>query len=216
MKIKPLGYMSFLINFDNLNLITDPQSLAQAGLKLPKTEADVIAVTDDSYLGKENAIEMMGLTDKIVPTKRSEIFEIVNFGEYEIGEVMFRRPTNKNFFLMDEDYIRIMYLGFIGNDFNPDSVKNLGDVDVLIAPIGDGTIFPPFQKMQKAIGNIDPTYFIPCGFKMDGMSEDVASLRLVEDFIKDAGYTNFREDKELKVTASAASEDKVMEIVILR
>jgi L-ascorbate metabolism protein UlaG (beta-lactamase superfamily) len=216
MKIKPLGYMSFLISFDNFNLITDPQSIEEAGLKLSKTEAEVIVVTDEAYLGKTNVIETMGLSDKIVSVKRPELFEIVNFGEYEIGEVMFRRPTNRNFFLMDEDYIRVMYLGYIGNDFNPDSVKNLGDVDVLIAPIGDGTIFPQFQKMQKAIANIDPSYLIPYGFKVEGMSENLSTLRSVEDFIKDAGYTNVREDKELKISASAGAEDKVMEIVVLK
>jgi hypothetical protein len=216
MKIKPLGFMSFLVNFDGLSLITDPQSILESGLKISKTEVDVIIASDEKYLGKQGVLSKMELSEKIVPASRSEIFEIVNYGEYEIGGVMFRRPTNRNFFLMDQDYIRLMYLGYIGNDFNADMVKNLGDVDVLIAPVGDGGMFPNFTKMQKIISNIDPTFLIPCGYRVEGMSDAMSGLHVVEDFIKDAGYTHVREDKELKITDSPEKDEKVMEVVILK
>jgi L-ascorbate metabolism protein UlaG (beta-lactamase superfamily) len=215
MKIKSLGFMSFLISCDTLNVVTDPQSIEQVGLKFPKTEADVVVVSDEKYLGKVNVVSEMGLSDKIVPAKKTKTFEIVNFGEYEIGEVMFRRPTNKNFFLIDQDYIRIMYMGYIGADFNIDSVKNLGDVDVLIAPVGDGAMFPPFQKMQKIIGSVDPKYFIPCGYMQDGIEKTFPTLKTAEDFLKDAGYSNVRTEKDLKITETSSSEDKIMEVVIL-
>lgn len=217
MKIKPISYMSFQIIFDKVSIITDPQSVGLAGKNFPKSEADIVLFSDESLLGKTNLLDSAGLGERISPNNRETVFEIGNFGEYEIGEIMFRRPTNRNYYIIDDTNIRIVYMGFVGVDFTPDLVKNMGDVDVLIAPIGDGGIFPNFQKMQKIISNIDPTYLIPCGYKEDGMdSEQFSTLHGAMDFIKDAGYTNVKEDKELKLTSGSTDDNKVMEILILK
>ncbi len=50
-------------------------------------------------------------------------------------------------------------------DFDPKKTKNLGDVDVLIVPVGDGVNFMDFDKIERVISNTDPSILIPCAYK---------------------------------------------------
>lgn len=215
MKIKHLGFSAFKITGNSDSVITDPIAAVNAGVKLEKTEADIALFSQKDLLGKTNVLKEAGLDNKVVPQNRSEVFEIVNYGEFAIGGLMIRRFLKSGIYLIDEGYLRLAYIGLVGPEFEIDWAKNLGDVDVLIMPIGDGGIFPAIDKVEKIISIIDPSYLIPYGFNEAGLKPEFAGLKKLEDFLKEGSFANTIQDKELKLTNVPEKDDKVMQVMLL-
>ncbi len=205
MKIKSLGYLTFFMSFDNVDLVTDPLLLEEVGLKFPKTKADVILHTKDKSVVDEK---------KVVPTKKQEVLNIHNPGEFELGGLMVRRDIGSDYYILDEDLLRVVYVGDISKDTKPEDFKNLGDVDVLIMPVGNGKDFPEFKVIEKIVTEIEPLFLIPSAFKTSEMKSG-QDLSSVDDFVKHAGYTNVRREKALSVSGSLEKEVRNMDIVIL-
>jgi hypothetical protein len=205
MKIKSLGYLTFFLSFDHVDVLTDPLSLVDVGLKFPKTKADVILHTDARGIVDEK---------KVVPTKKEEVLNITNPGEFELGGLMVRRDIGSVTYILDEDLLRVVYVGHISKNAKVEDFKNLGDVEVLIIPVGDGKFFPEFSIIEKIITQIEPLVLIPSGFKTEDMTkgEDLAK---VDDFVKQAGYTNVRREKTLSVTGAIEKDVRNMDVVIL-
>ena len=92
MKIKKIGWTTFLITSNELSIITDPLLLKESGASFPKTEADVVLFTEyDTPMNGESILKKYSLDEKVVAGKRGEIIEIHTPGEYEVGGVMIRR-----------------------------------------------------------------------------------------------------------------------------
>src|SRR5690606_2374426 len=141
-------------------VLTDPLALKDSGLGLPKSSADVVLFTGSEFKEKENIIEEYDLIKKIVPDHRETVFEISSPGEFEIGRVMIRRDLDAPFYIIDETKLRVVYMGLLGNNFDVNSTKDLGDVDVLILPIGNGSLFVDYEKIEKILTNLDPSILL--------------------------------------------------------
>lgn len=215
MKIKHLGFSAFKIVGDQGSVITDPIAAINAGVKLDKTEVDIALFSQKELIGKQAVLAEAGLSSKIVPQNRKDVFEVVNFGEYAISGLMIRRLVKSGIYLIDEGYLRLAYIGLVGTEFEIDWVKNLGDIDVLILPVGDNGVFPPVEKVEKVVSAIDPAYLIPYGYAEDGLKGEYANLKKLEDFMKECGYANTMQEKELKLTNVLEKEDRVMQVVLL-
>jgi hypothetical protein len=129
-------------------LLTDPFNLlVDVGLKLPKSKADIVLYTDSSKDVDES---------KIVPSKKENLLHIQTAGEFESGGLMIRRSLDSSFYILDEDFLRVVYVGHISKDVKVEEFKNLGDVEVLIIPVGDGENFPEFGVIEKIINQVEP------------------------------------------------------------
>jgi len=214
MKIKRLGFTSFKISTSEIDIITDPILAVEAGISLKKDSAEVVILSDIKYSGEENILDSNGFT-KVVSSDREKVFEVGSPGEYEVGGILIRRQFNSDFYIIDEGHIRIIYLGMVSHKVTLDEYSELGDVDVLIIPVGDSNIFPNYDKLEKIINRIDPTYLIPSGYKENGLVEDYKELKSVEEFIKHFGYTHVTNEKNFKISSGSEPENKVIEIVVL-
>lgn len=216
MKIKKIGWTTFLLSTDSISVVTDPLMLKESGVAFPKTESDVSLFTKYDEELKDSILLDKGLDKKIVPNKRDTVMEIYTPGEYEVGGLMIRRGLKDNFYMVDEKTIRVVYMGGTENDFNPESVKNLGDVDVLILPVGDGLSFMNYEKIEKVVSNIDPAVLIPCAFKEDGNGK--FDLKSKDEFLKHFGYANVREENYYTVTKKKVDEEeqRSVEIIFLK
>ena len=214
MKIKSLGWSSFSLSNDNISILTDPVALKESGIGLPKCKADVVLFSQRDLYGKEDILREYELEKKIEPDHRDNIFEISSPGEYEIGGMMIRRGIDLPFYTIDEGNLRIVYMGVIDNSLDVSKTKDLGDVDVLILPIGNGDLFIDYEKIEKILNYIDPTVLLPCAYKMDGLKvgKDIKSR---DDFIKYFGFTNVKEQSSLNVTSTVEQESKIMEVIFL-
>ena len=214
MKIKKIGWTTFLLNSENISVITDPLLLAEEK-NFPKTKTDVSLFTNYSKKVKSSIISDNKLSEKIEPDTRDTILEINSPGEYEIGGVMIRRGIGDDFYIIDEKTVRVVYMGGTDNNFDPDKVKNLGDVDVLIVPVGDGVSYMDFDKLEKVISNIDPVILVPCAYKED--SSKNGNLKSKEEFIKHFGFANVREENYISVNKKKVEEEQQsVEVIFLQ
>lgn len=214
MKIKSLGWSSFSFTTDNISILTDPLALEQSGIGLPKSKADVLLFSQKDLYGKENILKEYGLEKKIEQDHRDSVFEISSPGEYEIGGMMIRRGVNLPFYTIDEGILRVVYMGLVDNSLDISKTKDLGDVDVLILPIGNGDLFIDYDKMEKVLNYVDPTVLLPCAYKSDSLKIGNA-LKSKDDFIKYFGFTNIKEQSSLNVAPAVEQESKIMEVIFL-
>lgn len=215
MKIRNIGWSTFLLSTENISLLTDPQSLKDSGLSFNKVKSDVVLFSDTNLVGQEDVLKGKDLMKKIEPDHRDRIIEITSPGEFEIGGIMIRRDVDTPFYTIDESTLRIVYMGLLNKDFDPSQTKDLGDVDVLIAPIGNGSLFIDYDKLEKIISNIDPTILIPCSYKVDGLKigDDIKSK---DEFIKYFGFTNVKEESYINITSTKFEEDqRSVEVIFL-
>lgn len=214
MKIKSLGYISTRLIYKNVTFITDPISAKEVTGSFTKVKGDVILHTDKAHLAKEGIVRKAGIDSKFDVNDERELLEINNPGEYEIGEVFIRRPLGSNMYILDEGDVRVIYVGEGSKDVSPDAFKNLGDVDVLIIPGGDGEKFMGWEKLGKVIATADPTFLVPTGFAHDSVNVD--GLKTSEEFIKHFGYTNVVEEKILRIKKGKETDNKIMNVVLLQ
>jgi len=214
MKIRNIGWSTFQLNVGDITLLTDPNALKESGLSFSKVKSDVVLFTDRELIGKENILEEKDLLKKIEPDHRESIIEISSPGEFEIGGVMVRRDVESSFYIIDETTLRVVYMGLLDNNFDISLTKDLGDVDVLILPIGNGSLFIDYEKIEKILNNVDPTILLPCAYKKDGLKigKDIKSR---EGFIKYFGFTNVRDESYVNVSPSPEQEQKNMEVIFL-
>lgn len=215
MKIKKVGWTSFLISSPNVSAITDPLALSDIGVSFPKTSADIAIFTEYNKTIKVNILKDNKIDGKVVPDHRENIIEISTPGEFEIGGLMIRRDIDKDFFIIDEGTLRVVYLGGTGSKFDPSNVKDVGDVDVLILPVGDGVNFMNFDTMEKVISDVDPAVILPCAFNEDGPKGN--TFKTKEEFINHFGFANVREEGYLNVTKKKVDEEeqKSVEVIFL-
>ena len=106
-------------------------------------------------------------------------------------------------------------MGLLDNSFDVSLTKDLGDVDVLILPIGNGSLFADYEKLEKIINNIDPSILIPCAYKKEGtkVGEDI---KVRDDFIKYFGLTNIKEESSYTVSSAKVEEEqRSVEVIFL-
>lgn len=216
MKIKRAGFASFKISFNEIDIVTDPMMSNSASGKFSSVEGDVVLISESQYIGKYDVVSQ-DVADKITPLNRPHFIEITNAGEYEIGGVVVRRPMGSDFYILDEADIRVVYFGGGTKDVKVDQLKDLGDVDILIIPVGLTEPFADFDSISKIVSTIDPTRLILSGYKVGGekLLGEYSAVGTAQDFIKEAGYTHITEEKTLKVTKGAEAESKVLDVVIL-
>jgi len=214
MKIKNLGWSSFQLSTGDITVLTDPLSLKGSGLSLTKSKADVVLFSEKELRGKEGILGQNDLLKKVEPDHRESIIEISSPGEYEIGGVMIRRGVDSPFYTIDEAVLRVVYMGLIDNSLDVSLTKDLGDVDVLILPIGNGDMFIDYDKIEKILNYIDPTILLPCSYKKEGVKVG-KDLKGREDFIKFFGFTNVKDESYINVSPTPEQENKNIEVIFL-
>lgn len=215
MKIKKVGFTSFLLtsNATSTSVVTDPLYSVESKGGFTKTKADICLFTDPILIAEEKIIETKKLDTKVIPDNREKIIEISSPGEFEIGGLMIRRGLDEPFYLIDEKELRVVYLGLVDKDFDVDLTKDLGDVEVLIAPVGDGEKFPSYEKLEKIINNIDPNILLPYGFSTD--ENKIEGLKTRDEFIKHFGFTNVSDENYVNITSITETDQKFIKVIFL-
>lgn len=212
MKIKKIGYSSFRIYSKRYEIVTDPLLSLDHGDNIGSNDADVVLMTEEKYLGEEDVLGAAGF-DKLTPVNQDKVFEIVNPGDYEIGGVIIRRPMGTDFYVIDDKDIRVVYVGANSASIADQQLKDLGDVDILILPIGGVEGMVQYEKMQKLISTVDPSVLIPSQYDTERV--EVEGVKTVDEFIKHFGYTNVDNETMLRVTKVKDIDSKMLKIVCL-
>jgi len=178
MQIQYFGLSSFKITTKEATIITDPFH-KDSGLTPPRGAADVLILADKNSKLYSAVSGISG-----------EHFDITDPGEYDIkgvtvtGVPLMQEKGYVTVFLIESEDIRILNLTHI-KEFNmkEDEVEALGDIDILILPVGGNTVMSA-STASKAVNEIEPKVVIPSHFKMKDLILDLDSL---EKFVKEMG-----------------------------
>lgn len=212
MYITWLGHSAFKfqdkLTADGVTLVMDPYG-EETGLKMPKIEADILTISHD-HNDHNNAAAIKGAP-----------FVIHCAGEYEIKNVAIegvevphddkdgKERGKVVAYRIDMDDISIAHLSDLGSQLTPKQLETLGDVDILLIPVG-GKYTLDAKKAVEVVSQIEPRIVIPMHYAVPGLKYD---LDPVEKFIKELGVKPRMEEK-LKIAKKDLPQED-MELVIL-
>jgi len=164
MKISWLGHSCFKIEDGSGRVVvTDPFD-DSVNYPPPRIRADVAVVSHDHH--DHNNVKALKGDPAVVrgPGKKSaagvEFEGIASYHDERGGKL---RGKN-TIFCFEMDEIRVCHLGDLGHQLAEEEAAALGEVDVLMIPVG-GTFTLDAQGAKRVAGQINPRIVIPMHFK---------------------------------------------------
>jgi L-ascorbate metabolism protein UlaG (beta-lactamase superfamily) len=184
MKIKFLGHAAFLITSDSgVRIITDPYKPGcfDGGIAYEaiNEETDIVTISHDH--DDHNETNIKGDPVFIRNAKQQEVkgikiqgigvFHDTNKGKDRGQNVMFR---------MVVDGVTVVHSGDLGHELSHEAVAQLGNVDVLLVPVGGHFTIGP-AGADKLVDALKPKVVIPMHFKTGKCGFPIAPI---EEYIK--------------------------------
>jgi len=213
MEITYLGHSSFkLKNKEGMVLITDPFESSFVGLPYVKDVADIVTLSHDH--ADHNARSMI-----TGPVIREKTFFIDKEGEYEIGGIEIgaiqtyhdksegaERGMNLAT-VIRMDGLTVCHLGDLGVKLTEGQVEKLGDIDVLLVPVG-GVYTIDAQEALEVIKDIQPSIVVPMHYKASGMADGFAGLSTLEQFLDKCKLPRLGEPvRKMRIEESSLPDD---------
>lgn len=184
MDIYPLGHSSFRIKGKVATVVTDPFDPAMVGLKFPKVEsADLVTVSHGHP--DHNHVALVGGTPFVISGPGEyEVagVTVVGYGSFHDDKKGEERGKN-TIYKMTVDGIRIAHLGDLGHKLSEELVDKLGDVDILLLPVG-GFYTVDAATAVEVVSQIEPLVVIPMHYKREGMGKGFEEVEGVDKFLK--------------------------------
>lgn len=199
MEIKYIGHSSFLIKTKTAKIVTDPFSPQSTGLKFPKQDADIVTVShhhgDHNYVDgvKEGAL----VIDWPGEFEKNEV-RIYGFQSYHDKKQGEERGLN-TIFKFEAENMSIVHCGDLGHVLDQSSVEAIGNVDVLLIPVGGIFTITP-EEAVKVINEIEPSIVIPMHYNSPEMNQELfGNLQTLGTFLKEIGAEDIKPIEKLTV-----------------
>ncbi len=206
MKITWLGHSSFLIETEHARIVTDPYD-ETTGYKFPSVSADIVIVSHDHH--DHNAVDRVHGSPRVItglePVEINgvEIVGVATFHDQNQG----RHRGRNNAYIIRAEGLTLCHLGDLGHIPDADQIRAIGEVDVLMLPIGGTYTISPLEAVQT-VGLLQPRLVIPMHYKAAVCTYDIAPL---QEFSRHFGQVA----KMPCLVLSAASQQKLPEVVVL-
>lgn len=197
MEITWLGYSCFRIKGKSVTVITDPCP-PELGYTFEKQIAKVVTV---SHNHPNHAYTQIAGGDPRIISRP---------GEYEIGGVLIigipsfhddekGLTKGKNtVFAIEVDDITVCHLGDLGHPLSSTQIEELGNIDVLLVPVGGGNTINATQA-AALVRNIEPKIVIPMHYKTLTLTKELDG---VDKFLKEMGLTEAVPQPKLIISKS--------------
>lgn len=214
MDITYLGHSSFRIKTKTAVVVTDPFDSKMVGLKYNGVDGDIVTVSHNH--ADHNA------ADKVAGVKK-----VINGpGEYEISGVSFigyqsfhdnekgQKRGKNTIYVIEADGLRIVHLGDLGHTISEDLINEMGDVDILMIPVGGEYTIGP-KEATELVNKIEPFFVIPMHYGVEELNKETfANIEPVETFLKESGLTVERTPK-FTIKKEDILEDQNSKIIVL-
>ncbi len=213
MDISYLGHSSFKIKTKTATIITDPFDAAVVGLKFAPNEAEIITISHDhpdhNFSSKINGIKKIISGPGEYEINGVSIIGLASFHDREKGA-----SRGKNtIYVIEADGLRIAHLGDLGHELSDDLVDQMGDIDILLIPVGGEFTIGP-KEASEVVSKIEPFFVIPMHYRVAGMSSQFEKLEPVETFLKESGIATENLPK-FSVKKDDILEDQNTKVVVL-
>ncbi|EKE20416.1 MAG: Zn-dependent hydrolase of the beta-lactamase fold-like protein [uncultured bacterium] len=194
------GVVAFIDPFDK-----------KIGLKPPQGKADVVFVSHKQH-DDHNNVDALKDSPVVIDApgeysvKGINVAGIDSFHDDKEGA---QRGRN-TIFVLDTEDIRVCHLGDLGTDLSVKQLEKIGNVDVLMIPVG-GNYTIDFKEATKIAKKLSPAIIIPMHYKMKGTNADISDEK---DFCNEVG--NCPKEKVNKINLKKKDlEGKNMEILLM-
>ncbi|HOM77963.1 MAG TPA: MBL fold metallo-hydrolase [bacterium] len=212
MKITYIGHSCFKIEMDGKTIIIDPYNPSLMGYDFPKISADILLLShkdpETTYL--EGVTNYEHLIDSPGEYEISEIF-IYGLSTFHDAEKGVKHGKNTAFLIEDSNF-SVLHLGSLGHELPKETLEKIGDVDVLMIPVGGNYVIDA-EKASKVISSLEPGIVIPMHYATKD-SKHPEKLAELDEFLEEMGVEKGitkRDNLELK---SSVSEEETKVIVL--
>ncbi len=197
MDITYLGAGSVKLSGKNLNVISDP---------LTAGKADVVTLSADPEEGKSWPVPEGAIA-------------VDSPGEYEVkGAMITGVPAQLHIdedghrgttFSVVIDGVNVVIAGNISGKLDADQVEHLGQVDVLVVPVGGNGLTLDAEGAAALVAQLEPGYVVPVHYD-DGVTKYPVPQAGVEKFLKEMGTSPEPENKLRVNSKEAPAETQVV------
>jgi len=185
----------------DVTIVTDPYDNA-TGLRFRKVEAQLVLSSHDEQDANNTAA--VGGDPYIINLP----------GEFEVKDVfVFAIDTTDNLlFRIEAEEMKIAHLGGLNRPLTNEELETLGDIDVLMVPVGGGRVLDP-KKAAEVIAQIEPRVIIPMTHGIEGLKE---KLSPIGEFCKELGACRKEELNKYKFTRKDLPEEDMLIVNLQR
>ena len=197
MDITWLGHSCFRIRGSQAIIITDPFPPGM-GYTLGKQTADVVTVShphpshsyNEGINGEHRLVKGPG---------EYEISGVLILGITAYHDAVKGQSKGKNtIYLMEVDGVAICHLGDIGHVLSDEQVEEMGNVDILMLPVG-GVSTINASMAAEVIRKLEPKIVLPMHYKTPKTTRE---LEPVDNFLKEMGLSQVEPRPKLSVSKS--------------
>ncbi len=209
MVIKWFGHSCFLLtNSEGVSILTDPCAPA-VGFDLHDIPCDAVAVSHDHF--DHNYIAAVSGEPVVVSTVgkhevggvRIEGFEVLH--DKQNGAVRGKCVM----FVIEMDGIRVLHAGDIGQLPSEDFIKALGDIDVLLVPVG-GKYTLDYAEARELANMLRPSVVIPMHYRTAKCKfNDIDDVNNFISTVRDCKIHRLN-DCEATLSRQSLGEDRVL------
>ncbi len=197
MEITWLGHSSFRIKGAQTTIITDPYP-PELGYSFGKQTAAIVTVSHQH----PNHSFVQGVAGEPRIIKGPGEYEIANtlviglatFHDKEDG----RQKGKNTIYAMQLDDISICHLGDLGHVLSAQQVEDIGNVDVLLIPVG-GVSTINATSAAEVVRQLEPKAVVPMHYKTPAISRE---LEPVDRFLKEMSVKDTTSRPKLTFTKS--------------
>lgn len=182
MRIKWLGHSCFKISSKSgIRIVTDPFD-DNLGYRIPSVETDIVTVSHGHY--DHNFVDCLNgdfeVIDKVgdFNVKGIPIRGIHTFHDEEEGA----KRGNNIVYTYTVDDIKICHLGDLGHLLTPSQLGMIGDVDVLLIPVG-GVYTIAAEQAAEVIKQLKPAVVVPMHYKTKALRVNVEPVEAFEQLM---------------------------------
>ena len=189
------------------------------GLDLGRPTAHIVLMT-------HNAPDHANVSS-VKPIKES-LFVADGPGEYEVQDILIRgirtahaadadgKQSHNTVYAVHIDEIVFCHLGDLGHKLTAAQIDEIGNVDVVFAPVGDGTWALNPDMLDDVLSEIEPKMLIPLYNNQTQQSLESSHLKSLDVFTHHMGLKEWEtHDKFSLSLSSLPREDEELRIVIL-
>lgn len=197
-------------NSDGVIAFTDPFD-KEIGLKPPQGRADVVFISHNQHKDHNN-VDALKDNPVIVDAPGEYSVKGINVTGIDSfhDDVEGAKRGRNTIFILDTEDIRICHLGDLGVDLNVKQLEKIGDVDILMIPVG-GNYTIDFKLAARISKKLSPSIIIPMHYKIKGTKIDLSDEK---DFCSEMG--NCPKERINKINLKKKDlEEKNMEILLM-
>ena len=206
MKIRWRGHASFIIETGSRKIITDPFN-ATYGYPMNHVAADIVTVSHEH--GDHNAVATVAGEPRIIRGSGTvELEGILIKGIDSFHDMQQGRERGPNtIFKISAEGIDLVHLGDLGQLLSAGQVQEIGNVDILLLPVG-GRYTIDASEAYQTVSLLQPRVVIPMHFGTPHLSFKLAPLELFT-----ARYDRIIKKPSLEIQADEFSPE--MKIIVL-